>query len=122
MRALVPKIAPFPPHFKRFHRELFPQIVDFSTVASDSTAPALPGLMMHSPLLISSLLRHAAKHHPDTLIVSQRHEEAGIGPRKLHRYTYKDMHGRSKQLGNILEELGVKKGDRLATLAMNTYR
>ncbi|EWM23049.1 medium-chain-fatty-acid- ligase (medium-chain acyl- synthetase) [Nannochloropsis gaditana] len=32
------------------------------------------------------------------------------------------MHGRSKKLGNILEELGVKKGDRVATLAMNTYR
>ena len=79
--------------------------------------------MMHSPLLISSLLTHAAKHHPDTPIVSRRHEEAGQKGASLHRYTYLEMHARSKRLANVLEKrLGVKRGERVATLALNTYR
>ena len=42
------------------------------------------GLMMDQPLMISSLLRHAARNHGDTEIVS-RTVEGGI-----HRYTYAD--------------------------------
>lgn len=79
--------------------------------------------MMNYPLLISSLLTHAAKHHPDTPIVSRRHEEAGRKEAKLHRYTYLEMHARSKRLAHVLEgRLGVTQGDRVATLALNTYR
>ncbi len=74
------------------------------------------GLMMNMPLLISSLIRHAAIHHGDTEIVS-RLTEGGI-----HRYTYTDAHRRSQQMANVLTQLGIKHGDRVGTLAWNGFR
>jgi 3-(methylthio)propionyl---CoA ligase len=79
------------------------------------------GLMMEMPLLISSILEHAARHHGDTEIVSRRIETTHPdGP--LHRYTYAECHTRSKQMSNTLEKLGLGFGDRFATLAWNGYR
>ncbi len=40
----------------------------------------------------------------------------------MHRCTYGDIHRRSKQVANALTALGVKPGDRIATLAWNGYR
>ncbi len=74
------------------------------------------GLMMDTPLLISSLLEYAATYHADTEIVSRTIE----GP--IHRYSYADALPRSKQLANVLTRLGVEQGDRVATLAWNGYR
>ena len=74
------------------------------------------GLMMNTPLLISSLIRHASEHHADTEIVS-RLTEGGI-----HRYTYSDAHRRSRQLVNALLSLGIKPSDRIGTLAWNGFR
>ncbi len=74
------------------------------------------GQMMDIPLLTSSLLVHAERHHGDTEIVTRTVE----GP--IHRYTYRDAHRRSKQLAAALENLGVSHGDRIATLAWNTHR
>ena len=74
------------------------------------------GLMMNMPLLISSLIRHAATHHGDTEIVS-RLTEGGI-----HRYTYADAHRRAQQMANVLTQLGIQHGDRVGTLAWNGYR
>ncbi len=74
------------------------------------------GLMMNMPLLISSLLRHAARHHGDTQIVSRTVE----GP--IHRYTYHDAHARACHLANALTRLGVKRGERVGTLAWNGFR
>ena len=76
----------------------------------------MQGLMQDRPLLISSLIEHAAAMHPDAEIVSRTVE----GP--LHRCTYGDIHRRSKQVANALAALGVKPGDRIATLAWNSYR
>jgi fatty-acyl-CoA synthase len=72
--------------------------------------------MMRRPLLISSLLEHADTYHGDAPIVT-RTVEGG-----LHRYTYSDFHRRSRQTALALERLGVKPGERIATLAWNTYR
>jgi len=72
--------------------------------------------MMGMPLLVTDLLRHADRHHGDTEIVSRRIEG------DLHRYTYHDAHVRSRRLANALARLGVKEGDRVASLAWNTYR
>jgi fatty-acyl-CoA synthase len=72
--------------------------------------------MMDRPLLISSLIEYAAGYHADTEIVSRSVE----GP--IHRYTYTDLNQRSKQLAQALAALGVKEGDRIATLAWNGYR
>jgi 3-(methylthio)propionyl---CoA ligase len=79
------------------------------------------GLMMEMPLLISSILEHAARHHGDTEIVSRRIETTHPdGP--LRRYSYAECHTRSKQMSNTLEKLGLGLGDRFATLAWNGYR
>jgi len=74
------------------------------------------GLMQDRPLLISSLIEHAVAMHPGAEIVSRTIE----GP--LHRCTYGDIHRRSKQAANGLAALGVRPGDRIATLAWNGYR
>jgi acyl-CoA synthetase (AMP-forming)/AMP-acid ligase II len=74
------------------------------------------GLMMDSPLLISTLIRHADENHGDTEIVS-RTVEGGI-----HRYTYREAHRRALGLAGALTALGVRAGDRVATLAWNGYR
>ena len=76
----------------------------------------MQGLMMDVPMLISSLLVHADRYHGDTEIVSRTVE----GP--IHRYTYRDAHARSRKLANALTRLGVKNGERVATLAWNGYR
>ncbi len=74
------------------------------------------GLMMDRPLLISSLIRYAAEYRGAAEIVSRSPEDG------LHRYTYRDLETRSKRLGKALERLGVRIGDRIATLAWNGYR
>ncbi len=74
------------------------------------------GLMMDMPLLISSLIKHAAQYHGDTEIVTRTVE----GP--IHRYTYAEAHSRARRLANALKGLGVQQGDRIGTLAWNTHR
>jgi 3-(methylthio)propionyl---CoA ligase len=76
----------------------------------------MQGLMMDMPLLVSSLLRHAARHHADAEIVSRRLEG------DIHRYTYADCHRRAARLADALTAMGVQPGDRVATLAWNGYR
>ncbi|MBC93530.1 MAG: long-chain fatty acid--CoA ligase [Rhodospirillaceae bacterium] len=74
------------------------------------------GLIMNQPLLISSLISHADWVSGDREIITRSVE----GP--IHRYNYRDAHARSRRLANALKKLGVKLGDRIATLAWNTYR
>jgi len=76
----------------------------------------MQGLMMNVPLMIASLIRHADRWHGDTEIVSRTIE----GP--IHRYTYRDAHARARRLANALKRLGVNEGDRIGTLAWNTFR
>jgi 3-(methylthio)propionyl---CoA ligase len=76
----------------------------------------LLGQMMEMPLLVSSLLKHAARHAGDVEIVSRRVEG------DLHRYTWRDCARRTRQLAEALGALGVGEGERVATLAWNGYR
>jgi fatty-acyl-CoA synthase len=76
----------------------------------------MQALMMDMPLLVSNLLRHAARHFSDVEIVSRRVEG------DLHRYTYADCHDRAARLADALTRRGVHVGDRVATLAWNGYR
>ncbi|MES2163452.1 MAG: 3-(methylthio)propionyl-CoA ligase [Pseudomonadota bacterium] len=76
----------------------------------------LMGQMMNQPLLVSSILDFAARHYANSEIVSQRVEG------DLHRYTFRDCQQRAKRLANALHGLGVRMGDRVATLAWNGYR
>ncbi len=74
------------------------------------------GIMMDRQLLVSSLIEHAATYHADAEIVSRTVE----GP--IHRYTYADACRRAKQTANALIKLGIRPGDRVATLAWNGFR
>jgi 3-(methylthio)propionyl---CoA ligase len=74
------------------------------------------GLMSERPLLIASIISHAATYHSDAEIVSRTVEGA------IHRYTYRDAEQRAKQLAKALNRLGIRPGDRVATMAWNTYR
>jgi 3-(methylthio)propionyl---CoA ligase len=74
------------------------------------------GLMQNQPLLISSLIEHAERHHGDTEIVSKRVEG------DLHRYQWKNVAQRSRQVANALDGMQLLFSDRVATLAWNGYR
>jgi acyl-CoA synthetase (AMP-forming)/AMP-acid ligase II len=74
------------------------------------------GLMGERPLLVTACLQHAAKYHSDTEIVSR------VVDGSIHRYTYADAERRARQLAGALLRLGVEPGDRIGTLAWNTYR
>lgn len=77
---------------------------------------ALMGQMMGAPLLISSIIKHAARYYGSTEIVSRRTEG------DLHRYTYRDCELRARKLAQALQALGVQQGERIGTLAWNGYR
>ena len=72
--------------------------------------------MQEHPLLISSLIRHAAEQHGDREIIS-REAHGGI-----HRTHFLEVERRSRRLAAALIALGIEAGDRVATLAMNTFR
>ena len=74
------------------------------------------GQMMSEPLLISSIIKHAERYYGANEIVSRRVEG------DIHRYTYRDCHKRARRMANALGGLGVRIGDRVATLAWNGYR
>jgi acyl-CoA synthetase (AMP-forming)/AMP-acid ligase II len=74
------------------------------------------GLMQSQPLLISSLIEHAERHHGDAEIVSRRVEG------DLHRSTWKEVARRSRQVANALDAMKLLFSDRVATLAWNGYR
>jgi fatty-acyl-CoA synthase len=74
------------------------------------------GQMMQQPLLISSLLVHAERHHAEREVVSRRVEG------DIHRTNYKEIAARSRRMAKALAKLGVQQGDRVATLAWNGYR
>ena len=76
----------------------------------------LHGLMMDRPLLVSSVIDYGAEVYPDVEIVSQTVEGG------LHRYGYRAARERIGRLANALIGLGIKPGDRVATLAWNGYR
>jgi fatty-acyl-CoA synthase len=76
----------------------------------------MQGLMMDMPLLISSMLQHADRHHGETGIVSKNVDGS------THRYTYREAHARARRLANALKALGVQRHDRIATLAWNGFR
>jgi acyl-CoA synthetase (AMP-forming)/AMP-acid ligase II len=74
------------------------------------------GSMMQQPLLISTLLVHAERHHGEQEMVSRRVEG------DIHRTTYRELAARSRRMANALATLGIQSGERVATLAWNGYR
>jgi len=74
------------------------------------------GLMQSQPLLISSLIAHAARHHAQAEVVSRTTEST------IHRTNYAGIERRARTLARALLSLGVKPADRVATLAWNGHR
>ena len=74
------------------------------------------GLMQDRPLLISSLIDHAATFHGDTEIVSRLPEG------EIRRTTWAAVRDKSKKVANAIAELGIRPGDRVGTLAWNSDR
>ncbi|MES2890001.1 MAG: 3-(methylthio)propionyl-CoA ligase [Pseudomonadota bacterium] len=74
------------------------------------------GLMMDQPLLISTLLRHAERHHATQEVVSRRVEG------DIHRCTYAELAARSRRMARAMVALGVAPGQRVGTIAWNGYR
>jgi len=74
------------------------------------------GLMQDWPLTVDKILDHAKAWHGEREIVSRSVE----GP--IVRTTYAQCHTRAKRITNALLGLGVKPGDRIATLAWNSAR
>jgi acyl-CoA synthetase (AMP-forming)/AMP-acid ligase II len=74
------------------------------------------GQMMHRDLSIIDILKFASENHSLSEVVSLRTEG------DMHRYNYTNCLSRVRKLANALVSLGIKKGDRVATLAWNGYR
>jgi fatty-acyl-CoA synthase len=74
------------------------------------------GLMQDWPLLCHRVIDHAAINHPERSIVSRSIE----GP--FHSITWPELRIRALKLAQRLERDGIKQGDRVATLAWNTWR
>ena len=74
------------------------------------------GLMQNQPLLISSLIDFAERHHGDAEIVSRRVEG------DIHRYNWRGVAQRARQVAHALDEMNLLFSDRVATLAWNGYR
>lgn len=74
------------------------------------------GKMMYQPLLISSLIEHAAQYHGDTAILSK--EVNG----EMTKSDWLTVSNNSKRLANALQALGLKPSERIATLAWNNRR
>ncbi len=74
------------------------------------------GLMQDHPLLISGLITHAARNHGRREVVSR------LGDGTIHRTDYATVERRARALAYTLESLGLQPGDRIATLAWNSYR
>ena len=65
------------------------------------------GLMSERPLLIATLIEHAARYHGDIEIVSH------LVDRSIHRYTYAEAERRSRRLARGLLRLGIAPGQKI---------
>ena len=74
------------------------------------------GLMQNRQLLVSSIIDFADKNYGDVEIVSK------TDGNQVHRYSYSEATCRIKKLINALKNIGLKKGDKVATLAWNDHR
>ncbi|MCS6806986.1 MAG: long-chain fatty acid--CoA ligase [Acidobacteriota bacterium] len=73
------------------------------------------GLMMDFPLTLKHILAHNEQLYGKKEIVSRTSNG-------IHRYTYADFQRRVRKLANVLQQLGVRRGDRVATFAWNHYQ
>ncbi|OQW54988.1 MAG: long-chain fatty acid--CoA ligase [Proteobacteria bacterium SG_bin9] len=76
----------------------------------------MQGLMQNWPLLCHRIIDHAASIHGDREVVTRSVE----GP--IVRTNYRNIRARSLKVAQKLDREGIKLGDRVATIAWNTWR
>jgi fatty-acyl-CoA synthase len=74
------------------------------------------GLMQDWPLLCHRIIDHAALNHGGRAVISRSIE----GP--IHTTNYVDIRARALKVAQRLDRDGIRVGDRVATLAWNTWR
>ena len=74
------------------------------------------GLMQDWPLLCHRIIDHAAINHAERPIVTRSVEGA------IHTTNYAEIRARALRVAQRLERDGIRLGDRVATLAWNTWR
>jgi len=76
----------------------------------------MQGLTQNYQLTLPAIMRRAEQLYGEREIVTRRPDKS------FHRYTYADFVARAKKLAVALKGLGVQDGDRVGTLAWNTYQ
>jgi fatty-acyl-CoA synthase len=76
----------------------------------------MDGLMMDYELTLPTILRRVESYFGAKEIATR------LPDKSFHRYTYADMVRRSKQLAVALADLGLERGDRVATLCWSHYQ
>jgi len=74
------------------------------------------GLMQDWPLLCHRIIDHAAKYHGERKVITRSVE----GP--IVETNYAEIRRRARKVAKRLEKDGIKFGDRVATMAWNTWR
>src|ERR1700741_2938698 len=76
----------------------------------------LNDLMMDYPLTLTQFFERSRR------LWAKKTLSTRVPGRPLFQYTYADFAERTRRLAGALQALGVKKGDRVATLAWNSHR
>src|SRR6185437_7265260 len=74
------------------------------------------GLMMEYQLTLPTILRRAETLFGKKEIVTR------LPDKSIHRYTYHDFAVRTRKLAAALQQLGIRRGDRVATFSWNHYQ
>jgi fatty-acyl-CoA synthase len=77
--------------------------------------PSTIHTMMDYPLTLAALLERAGRYFSGVEIVSR------LPNRSVHRCTWGELHRRALRLAECLHSIGLKKGERVATLMWNHY-
>lgn len=79
------------------------------------TTDTIRTTMMPVPLSLNRLLEHAGRFFPGREIVSR------LPDGSLRRHRYADWYARTRALASALQKLGLRRGDRVATLCWNHH-
>ena len=86
---------------------------DYEALRATHASQPLAGTMMNRPLRVTDLLARAEKLFPERGIVSR------LSPGRIERSNYSRIGELARRLGAGLTALGIKPGDRVATLMWN---